>query len=231
MSKWTNEEFYLAKVLVESGVTFDVIGIKLGRSKSSVRNKMNKSGIKFTDFNPGREVRSCLHCGNDVETTLSENKKFCGNSCSASYNNKLNKKVKTVKSNCLNCDKPFYERKKKYCDSKCQHEYNSKKVFKKIEEGVFCIDSKETESKWFKKYLINKHGDKCMKCGWNEKNPVTGKVPIELEHKDGDSTNNNLSNLELLCPNCHSLTPTYKALNIGNGRHKRRERYRNEKSF
>ena len=50
MSKWTKEEFYLAKVLVESGVTFDVIGIKLGRSKSSVRNKMNKSGIKFTDF-------------------------------------------------------------------------------------------------------------------------------------------------------------------------------------
>jgi hypothetical protein len=45
-----------------------------------------------------------------------------------------------------------------------------------------------------------------------------------LEHKDGNSENHNLNNLELLCPNHHSLTPTYGALNKGNGRTKRREK-------
>ena len=46
------------------------------------------------------------------------------------------------------------------------------------------------------------------------KNPTTGKIPLELHHKDGDYSNNDEDNLELLCPNCHSLTATYKnALN------------------
>jgi predicted HNH restriction endonuclease len=83
----------------------------------------------------------------------------------------------------------------------------------------------------FRDYLIGKYGAKCKLCGWDKINPVTGKCPIELEHIDGDSTNNKLENLCLLCPNCHSLTPTYKALNRGNGRHKRRMRYNIGKSY
>lgn len=52
-------------------------------------------------------------------------------------------------------------------------------------------------------------------CGWdNDKKPVN----VELEHIDGNSSNNNLSNLILLCPNCHSCTPTYKSKNRGKGR-------------
>ena len=42
-------------------------------------------------------------------------------------------------------------------------------------------------------------------------------IPTELHHKDGDSTNNELTNLELLCPNCHALTENYRGKNIGNG--------------
>ncbi len=45
--------------------------------------------------------------------------------------------------------------------------------------------------------------DKCEKCGhiyWNGK-----KLPLELHHKDGDHFNNELENLEILCPNCHSV--------------------------
>jgi hypothetical protein len=33
---------------------------------------------------------------------------------------------------------------------------------------------------------------------------------LELHHKDGDRTNNILSNIELLCPNCHALTDNYR---------------------
>jgi 5-methylcytosine-specific restriction endonuclease McrA len=70
-----------------------------------------------------------------------------------------------------------------------------------------------------------------MKCKWAERNPITEKVPIELNHRDGHSENKNLDNLELICPNCHSLTPTYKKLNAGNGRHARRQRYKAGKSY
>ena len=47
----------------------------------------------------------------------------------------------------------------------------------------------------------------CTMCGlgpeWNEK-PLT----LELDHIDGDRLNNELSNLRLLCPNCHAQTET-----------------------
>lgn len=38
-------------------------------------------------------------------------------------------------------------------------------------------------------------------------------IPLELDHVDGDKTNNLLENLRLLCPNCHALTPTYRGKN------------------
>jgi Zn finger protein HypA/HybF involved in hydrogenase expression len=66
--------------------------------------------------------------------------------------------------------------------------------------------------------MIKKHGEKCMECGWNEINIHTGKIPIELEHIDGNFINNNEENLKLLCPNCHSLTSTYKGANKKKGR-------------
>ena len=97
----------------------------------------------------------------------------------------------------------------------------------KASSGLLVAGSTSTQPQ----LLVKNNGEKCMKCGWCEKNPITNKVPIELEHKDGNSENNNLDNLELLCPNCHSLTSTYKALNKGNGRHKRRERYKEGKSY
>ncbi len=41
-------------------------------------------------------------------------------------------------------------------------------------------------------------------------------IPLELHHIDGNRYNNSLSNLKLLCPNCHALTENYRAKNIRN---------------
>jgi rubredoxin len=71
---------------------------------------------------------------------------------------------------------------------------------------------------WIRDYLLEECGYKCSKCGWGEINPYTGKIPLELEHIDGDFTNNTKDNLEILCPNCHSLTSTYKGANKKAGR-------------
>ena len=38
-------------------------------------------------------------------------------------------------------------------------------------------------------------------------------IPLELHHKDGDRTHNELNNYELLCPNCHALTDSYRGKN------------------
>ena len=53
----------------------------------------------------------------------------------------------------------------------------------------------------------------CMACNrsrWEE-----APIPLELHHRDGDRHNNELDNLEILCPNCHALTDTYRGKNIG----------------
>jgi len=52
--------------------------------------------------------------------------------------------------------------------------------------------------------------DKCMECGWNKKPEGFLFTPCELEHIDGCPTNHLKDNLKLLCPNCHSLTKTYR---------------------
>ena len=57
---------------------------------------------------------------------------------------------------------------------------------------------------------------------WSKKNEYTGNIPLEIEHIDGNYLNNSENNLILLCPNCHSLTSTYKGANK-NGRKSRKK--------
>lgn len=52
-----------------------------------------------------------------------------------------------------------------------------------------------------------------------------------MDHIDGNSENNDLDNLRLICCNCDAQTSTYKAKNIGKGRHYRRQRYAEGKSY
>ena len=52
----------------------------------------------------------------------------------------------------------------------------------------------------------------CEICGCNG-NWQNGKIQLELDHKDGDNTNNEITNLHYLCPNCHALTTTYRGRN------------------
>ncbi len=86
-------------------------------------------------------------------------------------------------------------------------------------------DSYKDHFPHLKKYLLKKFGNRCSECGWAKKHPITGVIPLEVDHVDGNAENNIESHLRLLCPNCHALTPFYKNLNKGNGRKWRMNKY------
>ncbi len=158
----------------------------------------------------------CLNCNRETV-----NPKFCNASCSAKYNNK-NRPSKKIVYNivCLNCESNIvtHRKTKKFCSSKCVNEYKHAQTIKDWLNGENSGGSVYGASSSVKRYLRKIRGNKCEKCGFCVVNIYTNKVPLEVNHIDGNWKNNELSNLELLCPNCHSLTHNYKARNKGKGR-------------
>jgi 5-methylcytosine-specific restriction endonuclease McrA len=71
-------------------------------------------------------------------------------------------------------------------------------------------------SSHIRNYLLEKANYQCSECSWSKINPFTNKIPLEINHIDGNFLNNVPTNLEVLCPNCHALKHTYQ--NRGEGR-------------
>ena len=171
----------------------------------------------------------CLECGKKIPFEKRFGK-FCSKSCSASYTNRIHPKrkkeyKKLVTENnkevikrdytpnyCLCCGKETPNL--KFCSVDCQKQYEYEQYIKDWKEGK--EDGLKGEygiSVRIKRYFLEKYNNSCQCCGWNKENPFTHKVPLELHHIDGNYKNNSEDNLQLLCPNCHSLTETYKAAN------------------
>ena len=195
---------------------------KLGGAASKVTCALNKEK-RIEEYN--KVAKKCKCC----QTELSyehRNKIFCNSSCAAKFNN-LERNARTTPTSwvCLNCEKVYETRGwkvGKYCNNVCQKEFEYKKAIENW-HNVTPGNSR------IKRFLAEKYGSQCSVCGikeWNHK-PIV----FELEHKDGNSENNQEENLCLICPNCHSQTATYKNKNKGHGRHARRQRYAVGKSF
>lgn len=136
---------------------------------------------------------------------------------------------KKSRNNCKNCSIECNKHAQIYCSVLCQKEWEYKEIIRRWKIGEWkCSNVVRLVSNHIRRYLFEKFSSKCQKCSWNKINPITKKVPLEINHINGKSWESYEENLELLCPNCHSLTPTHGALNTGNGRrrNKRHPQYK-----
>lgn len=93
------------------------------------------------------------------------------------------------------------DRARKYCNLKNNEQFFTNDGTKKTSFSV--------RNALFKRGIKDKICEKCGNTHWNN-NPI----PLEVHHIDGDKLNNKLENLQILCPNCHYFTDTYKTKNI-----------------
>jgi len=162
----------------------------------------------------------CKQCSNAIPFDKKINI-FCSSSCSATYNNLKRRTPKKCKA----CDEILSTKSKstKFCSRVCYNKHRREKWIKDWKLGLKSFKNVIACPLPIRKYLFEKYEHKCARCGWSEVNQYNGRMPLEVEHIDGNYENYNENNLILLCPNCHSLTKTYKGANKGNGRPKRRK--------
>ena len=192
---WDNEKENLER-LISEGVSYERIGRQYNVTGAAIKKVAQKFGIEL-----------------EKKRKVNPNEHF--------------NKGTGQKGICLNCGKEFTVYKShggKYCSVKCFNEHKHKLYIEAWRNGEKDgMSGKYGISGAIRKYLFEKYEGKCQICGWGEINPVTGVSPLQIHHIDGDYTNNKEDNLQLLCPNCHSLTETYMSLNK-KGR-KDREKY------
>ncbi len=84
---------------------------------------------------------------------------------------------------------------------------------KKRIEYLFLEDWNDLAYRSKRLRVIIEQDAKCNKCGID--NWLGNPIILEYEHKDGNNTNNLRENVEALCPNCHSQTPTWRGKKAG----------------
>ena len=158
-------------------------------------------------------MENCKKCGKQFEPQkglINYCSLECRNSRTWSEEDKEKKSISAKNSskvkNC-NYDKPkdfwlkIAETRKK----------NHKSKILELEYNLLSFDS-------LRYRILYEQNEKCKRCGLNEW--LGEKLILELEHKDGNHHNNLRENLEMLCPNCHSLTETWRGRNKTDKRHK-----------
>lgn len=170
-------------------------------------------------------LKNCLHCEKEVKipTYRLETFKFCSRSCAALY-------ARTeVTANCLVCNSQFHHissraNQAKYCSRACYYKslktkgqtqftchHCEKQFFAPLStHRKYCSKScvnKAHKSTWSPKFTTIRKAmlsrgmiNKCQNCGYQDHPEILG-----VHHIDRNRKNNDISNLIVLCPNCHSI--------------------------
>jgi len=150
--------------------------------------------------------KNCLNCNSVFSTRETETKrgngKFCSLSCSAKYYGKKTQAKPNVK--CSFCGKEFHLANKRIKNSKSgfhfccrghKDEAQRSEHFKEMWPAHYGTGSRDYRRKALKKY-----GGRCQRCGYDKHIAA-----ITVHHKDYNRKNDSISNLEILCANCHSV--------------------------
>lgn len=137
-----------------------------------------------------RFKRNCLVCGKEFEHigVRCKSAKYCSRNCYY----KAQRCKGSIKFNCLHCGKEFngspsHVGKRKYCSKRCT--------------GKSYHETFKPSFSTVRKAMIRRNMiAHCNRCGYNGDTRILG-----VHHKDRNRNNNDVSNLEVLCPNCHSL--------------------------
>lgn len=159
-------------------------------------------------------MENCKKCGKEFEPQKGL-KSYCSLSCRNSRERSEETKRK-IGEGVLKSER-FWEslkNKERYINykniaAKVKETWNKKILDADYETLSFCR---------LRKRIVLEQNNKCNHCGidsWNGK-PIV----LELEHKDGNNSNNQRENLEAICPNCHSQTDTWRGKNKRNNKHK-----------
>ena len=153
------------------------------------------------------------NCGNDAKFLLKNGK----NCCSEKYQQCPELKRKNsvgVKKTSNRTD--WYENLSS--DAKAKMAW-SKGIIITPNEEVFVKDGCHSTA-FVKKRIISSSlkDHKCEVCGITEWNGMV--LTLELDHINGSSNDHRLENLRFLCPNCHSLTETWRGRNTNSGKMK-----------
>lgn len=230
----TNDE--LIQLFKEKECNLTQIERDFNLGKNAAGRLYNKRGIDYKSIkkewlrqqklNYDNNPKLCKQCGKPIPYDKRDNA-FCCQSCSAIYTNtERGNKHRKHNRFCINCGKELTNKVyNKYCCHACQHEYQYKQYVNRWKRGEETgTQGKYDVSEHIRKYLFDKYNSSCQLCGWNRVNPKSGKVPLQIHHIDGNCLNNKEENLQLLCPNCHSLTETYGSLNQESSRIYRKQK-------
>jgi len=168
---------------------------------------VEKSGYSKHYFKP-INFKNCKNCG-----CVTTNNEFCSQSCGAKFRNvnldrtrskkSIKKQSETIRNN---------KTRKKY-KIKSIEELERQLIERSLKRDEVLKETNVVFLKGdrLKRKILMEQDFKCNHCGiidWNGKSLV-----LELEHIDGNNTNNSRENLECICPNCHSQTSTFRGRN------------------
>lgn len=114
---------------------------------------------------------------------------------------------------CKECGKKLnYRNQSGLCQTHYREFKKKEKIDKWLTTGDVGMSISTTIRGVIRDYIYDDQKDKCAICGMNRE--WNGKpINFVLDHIDGDASNNQRTNLRLVCPNCDSQLDTFKSKN------------------
>ena len=187
--------------------------LKHKKISEKLKGRKRTNGILAVEYKV-----NCIKCGKEFIVKVTKKKfekgtykKYCSFKCANSH-------IRTKESNkllSLKMKGAEGSKKEQWTEDRKVNFQNA--IIKNVKLWNDKLLNEDFESLSFqrlsKRVKLEQEG-KCNKCGLNEWQEE--KLTLELEHKDGNRNNNKRENLEALCPNCHSLTSTWRGRNCKN---------------